>query len=143
MYPSINGGSPVLHKWDENNTDLCPLSHETEDIQHLWVCPNTLQNFENLLDKTKTLIIDRYKDIATTSVNKVINLIQMNNSRFLQTLLSKGIVTNAIYLHLLTDFSRNALSDSVKLSKLLVPILDCWLSAFHELVWCPNPNSKP
>jgi hypothetical protein len=132
--------SYIKQNFKSEINELCPQCKiQTETTEHLWTCPHTISKFPQL----KTQFINnfqsklslhkhyfKWKFISTILPSYLLELLEMNNSKFLYTPQARGIVT-----YKLTD-SFNVLR-KLNLNSLhyLLFSLDCWFHAFYQIIW--------
>jgi len=129
-----------LYQWklpDVKDT-LCPLCHtEPETDRHLWECNFTKEQYPILISRTQALITERYYPIQNHQlIQPTLNLIKLNRRdicQFMKSPLARGIILDQHCQQTLQLAQLHYVKNNGNI--ILLQILDCWLSAFYEIIW--------
>jgi len=124
----------LLHSYNSKLSNKCPYCNKVEDIPHLWSCQNTINLYPQLILETKLIMIKRFPKISLD----ILNLLQMENPEFLNLHLSCGIITTEDLDMLKTIVKDNDRHQNIEIKDIFIKSLDCFLSAFFNLIWKPR-----
>ena len=124
----------LLHSYNSNLSNQCPYCNQIEDIPHLWSCQTTINKYPQISDETMLIFHNRYPKLPLN----IINILNINNPNFLNLHLSCGIVTDNDILTLEELLKKYPQYKHHSTKKLLSSAIDCFLSAFYNLIWKPR-----
>jgi hypothetical protein len=110
-----------------------------ETLEHLWVCPHTLASQPELLSHTKKLLKERYNISRNTPLFLLFSSkLGIDSPEFISAL-HRYIYFPAHTLGPIIEFIKSRYIGKRKnVDDMLHAILDCSLSAFYLLIWCPR-----
>ena len=136
---TIPGPKAYSHSAHNTVTPECKRCKTHIEIhEHLWTCLETLNKITEMKEKTKECIKVRLEESTDgkklkwneTTMNTIIQIIDLNEQNFETTTQAKGIITE----DLISKFRQHK-DMKHKPSDYLLLILDCWLSTFYETIW--------